>query len=489
MSQSDTSVEGSTTPAGGLAASKAAVEAQIIDIKSKKPKEEESAGKRPLFALEDSGRIQVNREWRGALHQLEGLLNDPASLSALTGTPCTTGLHYNQLRLEIELDRKPLPWKFDDLVLQLESAAGARLYRVKFERDPDGETVPKMVPVDLRADAIRKALLQARRTRAYDPVKDYLNALPAWDGVQRLETALDSIFQAPGFQRDPQDVVRTFLPNWMTGAVARAMNPGAKVDSALILLGETQGQYKSEFFARIVPDRGWYTASKVQIPATRDTLLTLHRKFIVELSELAAIKRAEVEDIKNFIPLQVDNFRAPYGTADDDYPRRFVFGGTTNKPDMLRDNQNRRFWVYECAPDRAGDMKWLDDNRDQLWAEALHRYNAGTTWWPDFELQKRINAYTDGYRQAADVQEADILQAIHYVEADKSPARPFFKTAEVIAALHNNNVAGFDPDLKDHARLTQRIDNVLVAHGYSRTRANPVRINGKVGRGWYKRQT
>src|SRR5262249_13549502 len=91
--------------------------------------------------------------------------------------------------------------------------------------------------------------------------------------------------------------------------------------------------------------------------------------WIYELSELAGLRRADIETIKGFLSKTADNARPAYGRFRNDQPRRCIFVGTTNDSEYLRDaTGNRRFW-----PVRTGTiaLEALRHDRDQLWAEAV----------------------------------------------------------------------------------------------------------------------
>jgi putative DNA primase/helicase len=167
-------------------------------------------------------------------------------------------------------------------------------------------------------------------------------------------------------------------PRWMISAVRRIYSPGEKVDCALVLIGP-QGLLKSTVFS--VLGGQWFTD---QVPDLRskDAAIQLAGVWIVEFAELAAIKASENEYIKKWMSIRTDRYRAPYDKHSTDHPRQSVFGATTNDEQFLHDATGaRRWWAVKCG--ERIDIEALRQDRDQLWAEAVHRYRLGERHWLD----------------------------------------------------------------------------------------------------------
>jgi predicted P-loop ATPase len=90
--------------------------------------------------------------------------------------------------------------------------------------------------------------------------------------------------------------------------------------------------------------------------------------WIFELSELAGLRKTDVEKVKMFASKTCDSARPAYGRSRVDRPRRCIFVGTTNDGEYLQDaTGNRRFWPVLTG---TIDLAALRRDRDQLWAEA-----------------------------------------------------------------------------------------------------------------------
>lgn len=222
------------------------------------------------------------------------------------------------------------------------------------------------------ADAI---VVIARRNR-FHPVREYLNGL-TWDGISRGSTWLARAFEST----DDDRYLEIIGPKVLIAAVARVMRPGCKMDNVMILEGE-QGKGKSTVISILFGE--WFTDAPLPI-GDKDAYMVIQGKWGLELAELDAFNKAEVTQLKHFFSQQIDRFRPSYGRVAQDHPRQTTFWGTTNQDAYLRDyTGNRRFWPVYCV---TVNKQWVRDNRNQLWAEALHRFQENERWWVSQESE------------------------------------------------------------------------------------------------------
>lgn len=262
-------------------------------------------------------------------------------------------------------------------------------------------------------DMVRAAIEERARHRSFHPVVDWLNGLPPWDQVLRTETWLGSIFGIP-----VTDYTRAASRMFLIAMVARVLAPGCKMDYMLILEG-AQGTFKSSVFEELAG--GWFSDGMPHLGGD-DVRLAMHLrgKWLIEMSELATIKRAEIEDVKKFLSRREEIYTPKFGRAEVHEPRQCVFAGTTNKFVYLKDDGNRRFWPMR-VPDGLIDRGWLAPNRDQLFAEALHRYRAGEAWYPDPELEARLFVSEQTQRFVADEIEDTVAAFLELVLKGDGP--------------------------------------------------------------------
>lgn len=200
---------------------------------------------------------------------------------------------------------------------------------------------------------------------SFHPVREELERLPEWDGVDRIDTWLARHFGAKG----PPEYLAQVFRKWLVASVTRVYEPGAKFDWMPILEGG-QGTGKSVFGA-ILFGQAYFTDWLPNL-ADKDAALGLMGKRCVEFGELDSLRRNEVETIKAFVTRQVDNVRPPYGRKSVEIYRQCVFYGTTNRAEYFRDETgNRRFNPVEVG---RLDFAALRRDRCQLWAEALFIY-------------------------------------------------------------------------------------------------------------------
>lgn len=232
----------------------------------------------------------------------------------------------------------------------------------------------------------------------FHPLRDALDSLE-WDGVPRISGGItgegDSVrpWLSEYMEADDTPANKMFGEMWLIAAVARAYEPGCKVDNILVLEGG-QGVKKSTAI-RTLSDAvfpGYFT-DEVDKPGSKDAGLQLQGKWHIELGELSAMSRASVEEVKAWVSRQTDRFRPPFGRLPVEYPRVCIFSATTNPigdTGYLRDHSGaRRFWpvlVHHIHLDQ------LAVDARQLWAEAVHRYKSGEKWWAESEEEKSIAA-------------------------------------------------------------------------------------------------
>ena len=219
-------------------------------------------------------------------------------------------------------------------------------------------------------EVIDDAFLQAAERQSFHPVRDYLNSL-SWDGVPRLDTLYIDYFGA-----EDEEYIRAVARKALVAAVARVMNPGVKFDTMSTICGG-QGIGKTTFVQRL----GGPWSNTIESFDGKEAAEGLQGVWLVEVGELSALQRSDLEIIKGFLTKTVDRYRAPYARRSKAHPRQCIFFGTTNSSDYLRDpTGNRRYWPIDAGagkPKKSVFEDLIKAEVDQIWAEAVVRSNAG----------------------------------------------------------------------------------------------------------------
>jgi predicted P-loop ATPase len=228
-------------------------------------------------------------------------------------------------------------------------------------------------------DSIFHAIELVARDQQYHPLRDYLTGI-AWDGKARLDEWLTYYMGARA-----SDYGHEIGLMFMVAMVRRALEPGCQSDYMLILEGD-QGDQKStacrvlggDYFGDHMPGLSFGTERASQY---------VKNKWLVEIGELSAFKRADVDLLKSFLTRRTEDYHAPYGRKNVVEPRQCVFVGTTNKEVYLDDPTGaRRFWPIKTGRIRLDELM---ADRDQLFAEAVVYHRQGFQAYPDRDFEAK----------------------------------------------------------------------------------------------------
>ena len=221
-------------------------------------------------------------------------------------------------------------------------------------------------------DEYLNALLHHRER---DPFRDWLEGLPAWDGTTRLVNVLQECLGAA-------DDMLTRWASWYLclGAVQRTYAPGCLLREIPILIGP-QDAGKSQLLRNLLPldQPDWFSDGLCVSEPSQKRLESMLGRVIVELSELTGFRRTELESLKSFISRRDDgSIRLSYRRDPETAERRCILVGSTNDQECLPNDPsgNTRFVPIRCLKGSHVEP-YLDERREQLWAEALALYNRG----------------------------------------------------------------------------------------------------------------
>jgi putative DNA primase/helicase len=287
----------------------------------------------------------------------------------LENDPVLKGIVFNQLSDGMEIIGE-VPWQHPS----------------KFWRDADDAQLISYIDSHYGSFSSRNydiAVTKVTDDRSYHPIREFIDALPDWDGIPRVNTLLvDYLGSADNAY------VRSVTRKTLCAAIARILTPGIKFDSMLVLNGP-QGVGKSTLIAKLGGE--WFSDS-LSLSDTKDKTAAekLQGYWILEIGELAGLKKAELETLRSFLSRQNDIYRASFGRRATPHLRQCVFFGTTNaEKGYLRDTTgNRRFWPVKTP----GNGKWqswqlTQEEVLQIWAETLTYVKAGEKLYLDAGME------------------------------------------------------------------------------------------------------
>lgn len=276
------------------------------------------------------------------------------------------------------------------LVDVLEISQGGSEWK-RYSDDDDSRLRAGMLAYRFTKEDIRDELCLI--CEQYDPVSEFINGIPAWDGLDRLTDLVKSL--------NPEDIELPlkFLEYWMIGMLASIDVDENYNENVLILQGE-QGDGKTRWVRRLFEEILNYTklksdryfVNKAIDPHNKDDVKLLCQSFVVFYDELSNIidSKSDVASFKNMTSMKNTTLRKPYDRHDSELIRRASIIATVNDSQFLKDpTGNRRFWVIPC---RNTDQNH-EVNIVQLWAQIKHYYKQGRKYWFDKEELKKLNDY------------------------------------------------------------------------------------------------
>lgn len=280
----------------------------------------------------------------------------------LNNDPDFQNFAFNELANRIQITG-PLPWE--------------RPEGNSFWRDADTAQLKSIIDIRYLAFSSRNhdvAFTKAADDRHFHPVRDYLNSLPEWDGVKRVEDLFIKYLQA-----EDTEYVRTVTRKTFAAAVARIYVPGIKFDCVPVLDGD-QGIGKSTIVKDLVSPEYYSETLSLTDMDDKSGAEKLQGFWAVEIGELAGMKKADIEKVKAFLSTCDDKYRPSYGRVVESHPRQCIIIATVNgERGYLRDiTGNRRFWIIKLHQKKQKKTwNFTPEFRAQFWAEAKEIWKSG----------------------------------------------------------------------------------------------------------------
>ena len=246
-----------------------------------------------------------------------------------------------------------------------------------FWRDADTAQLQALLDKRYLAFSTRNfdiAFTKVADLRRFHPIRDYLDSLPPWDGVKRVEDLFIKYLEA-----DDSDYVRSVTRKTFAAAISRIYKPGTKFDCVPVLDG-AQGIGKSTIVKDLVGSAYYSETLSLTDMNDKSGAEKLQGFWAVEIGELAGMKKADIEKVKAFLSTCDDKYRPSYGRVVESHPRQCIILATVNgERGYLRDiTGNRRFWIIKLhQKNLRKDWNFDEDFRLQFWAEAKAIWQSG----------------------------------------------------------------------------------------------------------------
>lgn len=357
------------TPVGKLPSFKAMTDLALKDERVKAVFAEERAAQAAAEFNDENWQARLELDKAGniknTLRNLTIILENDPNLKPLV---------FNQLLDGMEI-KGDVPWKHPS----------------KFWRDADDAQLISYVDTHYGTFSARNydiAVTKVSDDRSYHPIRAFIEQLTEWDGVERVDTLLIDYLAAKD-----TPYVRAVTRKTLCAAIKRVLAPGSKFDSMLVLNGP-QGVGKSTLIAKLAGE--WFSDS-LNLSDTKDKTAAekLQGYWILEIGELAGLRKAEVETLRSFLSRQNDIYRASFGKRATPHLRQCVFFGTTNaESGYLRDTTgNRRFWpVKTPGGGRKHSWELTEEDIRQIWAEVLVYVERGEKLYLDASMETLAKA-------------------------------------------------------------------------------------------------
>ena len=243
--------------------------------------------------------------------------------------------------------------------------------------------------------------VNSEEVRMYNPVLDFLNDLPKWDGQNHVAKLFSRI---PGLSSEQL----AFLAVWLRSTIAHWLQLDTMHGNEVVpvLIG-AQGCGKTTFLRRLLPCQlREYYLDHLNLSNKFDKEMALTNNLLVNLDELEAIRPSQHAALKQTLSKNKVNGRPIFGKAQDDRPRYASFVSTTNNPHPLTDATGSRRYICMTIPkgqliDNAGDIDY-----EQLYAQVLHEIRElNAPYWFNNEEVVRIQQLNLAYMQQKDIAE------------------------------------------------------------------------------------
>lgn len=245
-----------------------------------------------------------------------------------------------------------------------------------------------------------KEIIHSEGVNRYDPVKEYIDGLPEWDGTDRVTELFGRIPGVTGQQI-------TWLHVWALSMLAHWLHLDTLHGNECVamLISSHQGAGKTTFLKRILPDHlhGYFLPS-IHLSNKFDKDMALTNNLLVNLDEFDKYKPSQQAEIKQLLSTSMVVGRPIFGSVQRERDRYASFSATTNNLHPLSDPTGSRRFICVLIPTDTYIDNTLDISYDQLYAQLRHELliDHRRFWFSNDEV-KALEAANNNFHKVVDI--------------------------------------------------------------------------------------
>ncbi|MBQ9655292.1 MAG: hypothetical protein IJV38_04650 [Prevotella sp.] len=253
-------------------------------------------------------------------------------------------------------------------------------------------------------------VLNSDFSRLSHPVREYIEALPQWDGTDRVKElctyvrskSLSTACEQFARRQGADSYFEWTLHKWLVAMVATWMSDLSSNHTIFVLIG-SQGIYKTTFFRHLLPPplRTYFWENAHNSFATKDDHLALAENCLVEIEEIDLQSASDVSELKALATSQKVKERRPYARFREEKHRLASFCGSGNQEHFLSDETGSRRWLCHKVTSISDPRTWTL-HYDQLYAQLYQELRQGFRYWFDTDEQRSVDTQNESFRIESD---------------------------------------------------------------------------------------
>jgi len=295
-------------------------------------------------------------------------------------------------------------------------------------------------------------MLNSDFSRLCHPVREYVEALPPWDGQDRVRELCAYVGS------EDLSYFEWTLHKWLVAMVATWMSDLSTNHEIFVLVG-SQGIYKTTFFRHLLPPplRMYFWENAHNSFSTKDDHLALSENCLVEIEEIDLQNPRDISELKALATSEKVKERRPYARFREEKHRLASFCGSGNQERFLSDDTGSRRWLCHHVTHIDDPRSWALDY-DQLYAQLRDELRQGFRYWFDKDEQQRVERHNDAFRIESD--EEQLIRA--RLRIPRGGEKVTLMNAGMISQFLNGGIVGRGLSTRKIGILMQRLGFQLV---------------------------